>query len=131
MIKEIIKYETSDGSQFPNKQDAMTHERLIHTLALAISNINVCSDGNDSHGIANDKDKILNFNICFGSILRDYSSENHSRWLSNKRGILGRYLSDDFSPQGQALYGCYIEGILCVGEQNNRSYGQPFYAKNK
>jgi hypothetical protein len=129
IMEQVIKYKAKDGVEFDTDYDATNYENLLDRLERVRSVINEQENSNSDIGVENTQEAIDEFNETFRHILVDAAPELVEKWDANPRGIIGRYLSDGDSAIYNALDRAYYRCVLCVGN-NNKSYGQPYYANH-
>lgn len=126
-MEEIIKYKANDGVEFSNSLDALGYEKMLVEIKKLKSLISDQPDFNSSVGIQNSQENIKKFDESFRGLLIEYAPELAEKWDSNRKGIIGRYLSDGNCPIYNKIYNVYVTCVLRVGS-DNKTYGQPYYA---
>ena len=130
-MKEVKRYETSDGILFKNKTKAKKHELLIAQLEKSKDIIwprgfedNGCEFANGGGYFQLTKKQVDHFMKELRILIKDWDSKLVKTFDKQPRGIIGRYLDDSNTP----IY--YLWGLLLQIDSSNRLWGQPYYALN-
>ncbi len=133
MIKQIIKYETSDKREFTSLQEAEKYEMLIHMVKIIIKDLPKRPDGDFNNGygyIQHDKQKVLMIRTQLIKLAKSYinpwidqSIESpETPHISYVNRLIGDYPL--LYPISKELY-----RFNCM-DSEYREWGQPFYASN-
>lgn len=130
-MKAITVYEANDGARFDIEAEAIKYEEFLEKIANARKLIAYQEDWNAEVGLENSQENINKFHVAFSNLLEAYQPHLLTYWLSNPRGIVGRYLSDSDGPFARKLYDLYSDCVSKVGEKDGKTYGQVYYAIKK
>ena len=128
-MKEIVKYEAFDGTEFKSMEDCARHEQMCDLVSSAmISLVSVpdnCDFFNGKGYIQQNQDDVIEARKNIIQICKDYYPESFSQFSGDElpNSIIGRYIDDCCHTAIKAAWHRFI----CM-DDSFREWGQLYFS---